>query len=188
MDNYWDFISQKGLDNIWKRKEIVSRVLNLDLVDKIVLDIGIGLGNCGCAVVAAMNGSVKYVGTDLSERNCLLVRKRFGIETYCAPVDALPFHDNQFDYVFAFDMLEHVEDKGAGYKEISRVLKEHAGIVLNIPLNESAHDPQYEFGFTDHDLFTMLKVCSMRLDYYETYSVMFPNANTRTYAFAVGAR
>lgn len=51
-----------------------------------------------------------------------------------AEITALPFPDNAFDLVCAFDIVEHVEDDGQVFREITRVAREEAIIVFSVPL------------------------------------------------------
>jgi len=53
------------------------------------------------------------------------------------PGDAtvLPFHDDTFDLVCAFDIVEHLEDDTRAFGEICRVLKEDGVLILSVPLH-----------------------------------------------------
>ena len=48
---------------------------------------------------------------------------------------ALPFEDNSFDLVCAFDVIEHVEDDLRAFAELSRVLKEDGVLIFSVPLH-----------------------------------------------------
>ena len=48
---------------------------------------------------------------------------------------ALPFEDASFDLVCAFDVIEHVEDDLAAFRELSRVLKPNGVLVFSVPLH-----------------------------------------------------
>ncbi len=50
-------------------------------------------------------------------------------------VTALPFEDQSFDLVCAFDVIEHVEDDQRAFTEISRVLKEDGVLIFSVPLH-----------------------------------------------------
>lgn len=49
-------------------------------------------------------------------------------------VTALPFPDSVFDLICAFDIVEHVEDDQKVFRELARVARDGAGIVLSVPL------------------------------------------------------
>ena len=50
-------------------------------------------------------------------------------------ITALPFGDEEFDLVAAFDVVEHVEDDRQVFRELSRVLKDGGVIVFSVPLH-----------------------------------------------------
>jgi SAM-dependent methyltransferase len=50
---------------------------------------------------------------------------------------ALPFQDQKFDLVCAFDILEHVDDDERAFSELSRVLKEGGVLVFSVPLHDA---------------------------------------------------
>lgn len=49
-------------------------------------------------------------------------------------ITALPFPDNAFDLVCAFDIVEHVEDDNQVFREITRVARDRAAIIFSVPL------------------------------------------------------
>lgn len=52
-----------------------------------------------------------------------------------AEITALPYPDNAFDLVCAFDIVEHVEDDAQVFREMTRVARDDASIVFSVPLN-----------------------------------------------------
>jgi len=53
-------------------------------------------------------------------------------------ITALPFPDDTFDLICAFDIVEHVEDDRQVFGELARVARPDAAVVLSVPLH-SAH-------------------------------------------------
>lgn len=53
-------------------------------------------------------------------------------------ITALPFPDDAFDLICAFDIVEHVEDDQQVFRELARVARPDAAVVLSVPLH-SAH-------------------------------------------------
>ncbi|MDU0460251.1 MAG: class I SAM-dependent methyltransferase [Geobacteraceae bacterium] len=49
-------------------------------------------------------------------------------------IDALPFCDNKFGLVCAFDVIEHTEDDRRVFSEVSRVLKQGGLFVFSVPI------------------------------------------------------
>lgn len=60
-------------------------------------------------------------------------------------ITALPFGDNSFDLVAAFDVVEHVEDDQRVFIELTRVLKKGGHLIFSVPLH-----PAYWTAFDDY--------------------------------------
>jgi len=60
-------------------------------------------------------------------------------------VTAIPFGDAAFDFVCAFDIVEHVEDDDGALAELARVAAPGAPLLLSVPLHESAWTPFDDF-------------------------------------------
>jgi SAM-dependent methyltransferase len=179
---YWDGIAEitisRQRDNIWKRREIVKKLLDIDFINKRVLEIGVGLPFAASSLYFAHNGAFKYKATDVSPKFVEFANSR-GFDTVCTDVTNLP--DGPFDIVFALDSLEHVnpEDRGKGYREIERVLAPHAKIILNIPVEETKHDLKYDHEFDINDVLSLALHTKTSLTKWELYRVTgkHPNGN-----------
>jgi SAM-dependent methyltransferase/GT2 family glycosyltransferase len=82
----------------------------------------------GCGRGFLQDVVVDYTGVDLSESVAAFLHKPFR----CAPAEALPFADGQFDGIWSYAVLEHVADPERALMEIRRVLKP-GGILLLAP-------------------------------------------------------
>ena len=71
---------------------------------------------------------------DLSGPAAAKLRAR-GASVAIGLVTSLPFADESFDLVCAFDIVEHVDDEMAALCELSRVAKPGAVILLSVPLH-----------------------------------------------------
>jgi SAM-dependent methyltransferase len=77
----------------------------------------------------------------LARRTRLVAIDRAPIDPRCAEAAlatradavALPFADSIFDAVFFFDVLEHVEDEAGALREIHRVLRPGASLLVTVP-------------------------------------------------------
>ena len=49
-------------------------------------------------------------------------------------IGALPFNDQEFDLVCAFDVIEHTQDDRRVFAELSRVLKDSGVLIFSVPL------------------------------------------------------
>ena len=60
-------------------------------------------------------------------------------------IAALPYADDSFDLVAAFDVIEHVKDDGRVFHELTRVLKPGGNLIFSVPLH-----PAYWTIFDDY--------------------------------------
>jgi SAM-dependent methyltransferase len=70
-------------------------------------------------------------------------KERVDIELIQGSILELPFEDNSFDMVCAFDVIEHVEDDRLAARELMRVCKPKGDLVVTVPCYMSlwsAHD------------------------------------------------
>jgi SAM-dependent methyltransferase len=83
-------------------------------------------------------------------------------------IGRLPFHDQTFDLVCAFDVIEHVEDDEQAFREVSRVLKDDGVLIFSVPVNANlwtefddwvGHVRRYDLS----DLLAMLSVHELAL-------------------------
>lgn len=74
---------------------------------------------------------------DLS-RPALAELGRHGARVANAMIGALPFRDASFDFVCAFDILEHVVDDEGALGELARVAEPGARLLISVPLHPDA--------------------------------------------------
>ncbi len=74
---------------------------------------------------------------------CRFTRDQVGIPVEQGSILSLPFADNSFDLVCAFDVLEHVEDDRLGARELERVCKPGGLVCITVPA--------FMFLWTRHD-------------------------------------
>lgn len=88
-----------------------------------ILDVGAGLSPYADRV-RAQYGMKRAAVADLSEVPRKFHEER-NIEFHCAPVQKLPFKEDEFDIVVSFDCLEHLapEDVPVAVAELCRVAK-----------------------------------------------------------------
>lgn len=77
------------------------------------------------------------VFVDLSTPALCALRKR-GANAINGVIGALPFKDSSFDFVCAFDIIEHVADDDAALTELSRVAAHGTILLLSVPLHPQA--------------------------------------------------
>ena len=89
------------------------------------LEIGCGTGGF---LIAASRSFGTVIGIDVSLTWLITAKKRLEQEgtdatLLCACVESLPFPDEQFDLIAAFDVLEHVDDPGIMVAEMRRTTR-----------------------------------------------------------------
>ena len=68
-----------------------------------------------------------------------------GANALLGNVSGLPFADQGFDLVCAFDIVEHVDDDDAALSELARVAAPGAALLLSVPLHQALWTPFDEF-------------------------------------------
>lgn len=120
----------------WFMNGLKLRYLLADLrmVRGKVLDVGCGAGSVAKAVKHE-RPDLEVVGCDVS-RSALAVAQASaeGVEFQVAEAERLPFADGEFDFVWIFDVLEHVEKPEQVLREVARVLRPGAGFHIVLPL------------------------------------------------------
>uniref|UniRef100_UPI004047A3E2 class I SAM-dependent methyltransferase n=1 Tax=Algoriphagus sp. TaxID=1872435 RepID=UPI004047A3E2 len=67
------------------------------------------------------------------------------IDFIIKPGEPLPFSDGQFEIIFIFDVLEHIQDDLKFLQECNRILASGGIIVANIPFMYRYHEIPYDF-------------------------------------------
>jgi SAM-dependent methyltransferase len=137
MITHLEWIFSDGFLSPGGREEVAKIVEGIDLDGKEVLDIGVGIGGPACVLVEDL-GAAKVTGIDVEElvlqKAASLVSSR-GLQDHIilkqvAP-GPLPFGRESFDVVFSKDVIIHIPDKDALFKEVFRVLKPGGWVVTS---------------------------------------------------------
>jgi SAM-dependent methyltransferase len=73
---------------------------------------------------------------DISAPAVATLRAR-GAQAFSGEVTRLPFTDNSFDLVCAFDIIEHVDDDHSALSEVARTARPGGTVLISLPLHAS---------------------------------------------------
>jgi SAM-dependent methyltransferase len=126
-------------DTAWSAPATSRRVLELlsrlDWPNARIVDVGAGRGH----FLRLLNERLRAQGLDSRDRlyACDAMPESFEIEEIpCTAIAAggrLPFADGQFDAVVSIEVIEHTEDPFLFWRELARVAKPGATIVVTTP-------------------------------------------------------
>ena len=121
-------------DHWWfrgRRRILRQLIADLDLpAGASGLDVGCGTGANGSVIA---EGGRFAVGVDMSAIPLGLGRTSGHSARVRGDVCSLPFADNSFDLVCALDILEHIEDDARAARELMRVARPGAPLIVFVP-------------------------------------------------------
>lgn len=122
-DKWWWSVGRRALVNkLWKRYSNASQ-------DPAILDIGCGAGT----TLKELEKAGRGYGMDVSPHALKYCLQR-GVDPVCmADASRLPYRNEQFDLVVCTDVLEHVRDDVDAMREMYRVARPGAVIILTVP-------------------------------------------------------
>lgn len=84
--------------------------------------------------------------------------------TIAGSVLQLPFAGGIFDSVLCAEVLEHTPDPGQGLKEMARVSRKGARLLITVPLSEQLHELPFDYcRFTNYWLVHLLEASGWRV-------------------------
>lgn len=124
----------RAMDFLQEIKQRTFALMDLREGDH-ALDLGCGTGEDVCALAAKVGQSGRAVGVDISSTMITASRQRLGesglkAEFLQGDVQNLTFEDSSFDAIRAERLLQHVPDTDAALREIVRIAKRGARIVI----------------------------------------------------------
>lgn len=94
-----------------------------------ILNIGIATG----ATTEMLSGFGSVTSLEYDEDCCKFVKETLDIPVVHGSILSLPFGDNEFDLVCAFDVIEHVEDDKLAVAEMKRVCCDGGHVFVTVP-------------------------------------------------------
>ena len=96
-----------------------------------LLDIACGTG--GWLMAAAALGAIP-AGIDISQKAAEVCRRALpGADIHCGSAEKLPCNENEFDFISCLGALEHFVDAPTALREMVRVGKPNAVVLLLVP-------------------------------------------------------
>lgn len=103
---------------------------------KLILDIGCGTGYRTYQLSKKRN--VEAIGIDIAKESIQIARQRYPQVTFkIMSAEKIIYKKGAFDYVYATDILEHVDKINIVINEIKRVLKKNGKFIIIVPGEKS---------------------------------------------------
>ena len=131
--HWWFIVREKILFSQLSRSLPQNKLLN-------ILNVGIATGK----TTEMLSHFGKVTSVEYDHTTCEFVRGKLNIEVTEASVVSLPFSNDSFDIVCAFDVLEHVEDDQLAIRELNRVCRTGGFMYVSCPA--------FSFLWSSHDL------------------------------------
>jgi SAM-dependent methyltransferase len=128
-DRYWWFVGRRSL--------ALGLLRRYGKEHPLVLDLG-----CGTGVVSQEMGSfAKVQGLDFSMQALAFCRQRQIANLAQGDAQQMPYRSETFDAITSLDVIEHLSDDRAAFREAYRVLKPGGVLVLSVPAFKSLWGP-----------------------------------------------
>lgn len=123
------------------RRRIIQDIMTaLSAIQGKILDLGCGTG----ITLETFQDYGCVMGVDNSEHALKFSKLRGQFRLIQANIEKhLPFKQNVFDTVLAFDVLEHLEDDAIVMNELHRICKKGSNVIITVPA--------YQFMWSKHD-------------------------------------
>jgi SAM-dependent methyltransferase len=129
-------INQRFYDALWTSARLVEapRFNTWPLIASLLPQ-----SPCRLEIAPGLRPRLPIDGTqfiDISTPALALLRRR-GAGAVCGSITQLPYADHVFDLVCALDIVEHVDDDAPAWRELARVIKAGAVLIVSVPLHPS---------------------------------------------------
>lgn len=125
--NHWWFVAREKIISNYIKKLIDQKFLNSSGLK--ILNVGCGPGRSS----QYLSNFGEVTSVEYDKDCCEFASERTGLHIIHGSITELPFPENSFDLVCAFDVIEHVEDDQLAVDEMKRVVKEDGIIFITVP-------------------------------------------------------
>jgi SAM-dependent methyltransferase len=122
-----------------------------------VLNAGAGEGTF-CGTIEAFPAVTRIVNVDLTAPTQILARADRRHEVLAGSLTELPFADATFDGVLCTEVLEHIPDHAKAARELARVAKKGATLLVSVPMPPAPPDENHvREGYTFDEMRALLE-------------------------------
>ncbi len=138
------------------------------------------VGSSGGSVTRALLELGPVTACDLDLGSAAAARQRPGLSPVVGRAEELPFKDDSFDLVTAFDVIEHIDDDLGALQEMARVVRPTGGVAIAVPAYEWLWGRQDDINghrrrYTRRLLQARLEIAGLRIERTTSFnSFLFP--------------
>ena len=160
------------------REKIISNYLKKIIDDKILKQENLKILNVGCGPGRSsqyLSSFGEVTSIEYDKDCCEFASERTGLQIINGSITELPFQDEMFDLVCAFDVIEHVEDDQLAVSEMKRVAKKEGVIFITVPTFMSlwSHHDVINHHFRRYKLSQIEKLFEIKKNGNEIFSSYF---------------
>jgi SAM-dependent methyltransferase len=125
-----------------KLSDIKVNLIQRNLTGADILDVGSGYGYYS-EWLASTNSRLRIVAVD--HLDLTGIKGAHFVQTNLE--HPLPFDDNSFDTILAFDIIEHITNESSFIKELHRICRPHGVLIGSVPHDDDGFLPSYNLTF-----------------------------------------
>lgn len=148
----WYLSPQAHMARIKREVLAIEQVRRCTTKDSSILEIGSGIGTC-CIIMKALTGA-EIVGAEPAPESYSYLHECIQNFRECNPQypyiainaggENIPYANETFDFIYSFEVLEHVQDPCTVLKEIYRLLKPNGCAYIATCNYDSFYEGHYE--------------------------------------------
>lgn len=134
------------------REKIIISAIKSHILNRMIASQPLKILNIGCSTGRSSEYLAQFgqvISLEYDKECCEFTAQKTGLEIINGSITELPFPENTFDLVCAFDVIEHVEDHELAVAEMKRVAKQNGILFVTVPAFMSlwSHHDEVNFHF-----------------------------------------